>query len=339
MNFDVVKGDLEEKDVIFNFITNEKTEKSSEIKILYKGPNLQVDQTTNVIGNRVLEGETIEFLISIKNLGNGNAENIRIYDEIPECKDVQKIELSGDASDIFDVEKDNVLDVNINSLVAFGEVALKITGIIGDLEKDVELKNVASIFAKYNKDLVTNEIALIAEDIPEKSVEEKDDSNDDSNINNSNQNTTNKDDESNQKTNEENNESNNGQTNGSEINSENNNKNQDNSNSNNNDKNNSNNNSENNSNNNDNNNSNSNSNNNNSNVANEENEKKYKISGIVWLDKNKNGSKDDDEKTLSSIKVQLLKSGNVEKTIITNGNGKYEFSELCSQMNGTEANY
>ena len=332
LNFDVVKGDLEEKDVIFNFITNEKTEKSSEIKILYKGPNLQVDQTTNVIGNRVLEGETIEFLISIKNLGNGNAENIRIYDEIPECIDVQKIELSGDASDIFDVEKDNVLDVNINSLVAFGEVALKITGIIGDLEKDVELKNVASIFAKYNKDLVTNEIALIAEDIPEKSVEEKDDSNDDSNINNSNQNTTNKDDESNQKTNEENNESNNGQTNGSEINSENNN-NQDNSNSNNNDKNNSNNNSENNSNNNDNNNSNNNNNSsdnndNNSNVANEENEKKYKISGIVWLDKNKNGSKDDDEKTLSSIKVQLLKSGNVEKTIITNGNGKYEFSEL-----------
>lgn len=343
LNFDVVKGDLEEKDVTFNFITSEKTEKSSDVKILFKGPNLQVDQTTNIIGNKVLEGETIEFLISIKNLGNGNAENIRIYDEIPECIEVQKVELSGDASDIFDIEKNNVLDVKINSLVAFGEVALKITGIIGDLENDVEFKNVANIYAKYNKDLVTNEITLMAENLPEKPVEENNDNNNNSTTNNSNQNTTNKDDENNKKPNGENNDSNNSQSNGSEINSGNNNSqdnNNNNANSDNNNNNNSNNNNNNNNNNNDdsnnsngnnnnnNNDGNSNNNSNNSTATNKENEKKYKISGIVWLDKNKNGSKDENEKTLSSIKVQLLKSGNVEKTIITNGNGKYEFSEL-----------
>lgn len=63
----------------------------------------------------------------------------------------------------------------------------------------------------------------------------------------------------------------------------------------------------------------------------------YKISGVAWLDSNKNGQRDNDEATLSNVRVmllykennQLVTSSNGENLILTtDDNGKYEFSNL-----------
>ena len=62
-------------------------------------------------------------------------------------------------------------------------------------------------------------------------------------------------------------------------------------------------------------------------------EKTYSLSGTAWLDSNKNGVKEKDEKLISSLKVQLLKSGIMIKTTATDGKGRYEFANL------TKGNY
>ncbi len=64
----------------------------------------------------------------------------------------------------------------------------------------------------------------------------------------------------------------------------------------------------------------------------------YTISGIAWLDANKNGERENTEETLSGIEVILLKKQNgeivknieegKEKTTRTNGEGKYQFENL-----------
>lgn len=56
-----------------------------------------------------------------------------------------------------------------------------------------------------------------------------------------------------------------------------------------------------------------------------------KISGQVWLDENKNGQRDENEKKLQNIKVMLLNNltGNLQKeAITTNEEGKYTFEEV-----------
>lgn len=63
--------------------------------------------------------------------------------------------------------------------------------------------------------------------------------------------------------------------------------------------------------------------------------KKFEISGVAWLDENKNGKRESAEKTLSNIEVILINeetgefvkdsSGNMIKQI-TNSNGEYKFS-------------
>ena len=81
---------------------------------------------------------------------------------------------------------------------------------------------------------------------------------------------------------------------------------------------------------------NSNSNNNNSNNTNNtpatqtEITKSYKITGIAWLDANKNGMRDADEKKMSNIKALLVESetGIIKATTTTNNNGEYSFGGL-----------
>lgn len=67
------------------------------------------------------------------------------------------------------------------------------------------------------------------------------------------------------------------------------------------------------------------------------NKQKYKISGVVWLDSDKNGQRDTNEKVLSKTNVMLLdatlgenikdENGN-NKTAITDDNGNYQFDNL-----------
>ena len=71
--------------------------------------------------------------------------------------------------------------------------------------------------------------------------------------------------------------------------------------------------------------------NNDDNNINEEQNKqeKYKISGLAWLDSNKNGEREE-EQLLSNIKVQLYNANtnSLVKQTATNDNGLYEFTEL-----------
>ena len=57
----------------------------------------------------------------------------------------------------------------------------------------------------------------------------------------------------------------------------------------------------------------------------------YKIEGVVWEDSNKNGMRESNEANLSGISVKLLNSnGGLEKTTLTDSNGKYVFTGLNS---------
>ena len=75
--------------------------------------------------------------------------------------------------------------------------------------------------------------------------------------------------------------------------------------------------------------------NNNTNNSQTENIKnKYDIKGIAWLDKNKNGERDNGDNKLAGIEVKLINSKTakqVDKTV-TNQDGEYQFSNL---ENGT----
>ena len=58
---------------------------------------------------------------------------------------------------------------------------------------------------------------------------------------------------------------------------------------------------------------------------------KYKISGMAWLDSNKNGAMETEETKISGIKVQALdNNGNSQATAITDENGKYTLQGLAS---------
>lgn len=58
--------------------------------------------------------------------------------------------------------------------------------------------------------------------------------------------------------------------------------------------------------------------------------KTYRVSGVAWLDENKDGKRDDGEKLLSGIKVYLLNSTNntLIKETKTNENGAYTFFDV-----------
>ena len=57
---------------------------------------------------------------------------------------------------------------------------------------------------------------------------------------------------------------------------------------------------------------------------------KYKISGIAWLDKNRNGAIDSDETKLENIKSLLISfsTGNIISEVSTNGKGEYLFENV-----------
>ena len=56
----------------------------------------------------------------------------------------------------------------------------------------------------------------------------------------------------------------------------------------------------------------------------------YSVSGIAWLDENKDGKRDDTEKKIAGIKTYLLnsKDNNVLQTTLTDNNGAYSFANV-----------
>ena len=65
---------------------------------------------------------------------------------------------------------------------------------------------------------------------------------------------------------------------------------------------------------------------------------KYKITGVAWIDSNKDGKRDESESILENVQVVLLNKNdnsivkdvddNSEKRVLTGSNGKYEFNNL-----------
>ncbi|HDG9558350.1 TPA: carboxypeptidase regulatory-like domain-containing protein, partial [Staphylococcus aureus] len=56
---------------------------------------------------------------------------------------------------------------------------------------------------------------------------------------------------------------------------------------------------------------------------------KYNLGDYVWEDTNKNGIQDQDEKGISGVTVTLKdENGNVLKTVTTDADGKYKFTDL-----------
>lgn len=67
---------------------------------------------------------------------------------------------------------------------------------------------------------------------------------------------------------------------------------------------------------------------NNNQAENNNNEITYSISGSVWEDINKDGIKNSEEKSISSIEVQLRKNNIIIQSTKTNGNGTYIFENV-----------
>ena len=71
-------------------------------------------------------------------------------------------------------------------------------------------------------------------------------------------------------------------------------------------------------------------NNNNGNNNGQDTKYTYSISGIAWLDENKDGKRDDTERKIAGIKTYLLNSSNndIVQTTVTDSNGAYSFANL-----------
>lgn len=255
----VMNGNIEPLTNYLTMKTEEGiTEKSSDITRTYTGSGIDTNQTCNISNGTVLEGEEVEFVIQIKNNGNGDGKNIIVSDEIsPNLEDVTA------KSSVFGrVLIDNgQLTYRITNLPAGSSDYLTITGTAADLNGEVKsIINKANISYNVNDRTETNEIRLEIQENAERRQQLQQANNNHYN----NQTTTNND-------------------------------------------------------------------NNNSN--NQSNGNKYtrgtkSISGNVWLDKDRNGKKDNNETAIASIPVHLYKGDSMIQSTSTNKSGKYTFKNL-----------
>ncbi len=335
---EVVKGENKAIDNYYLVTSEDKKEtKSSIMTRTYTGPKLEIRQESNLKDTEILEGEKVEFRIIIENKGNAGTKNIKIYDEI------SKNLLNFEASIIGDVEekariKDGKVDTTILSLQGGKSLELIISGIAANVEENEvkQISNRASVSDTYCGDMETEEITIDIKNNPDlvdkENLEDSSDEsraeengsqdgveNEDENINsdsNENNQEESKQDENKDKQDETQN--NNESENKNESDKPSSNNQQNNSQQNNNQQNNNVNNEQ----------SNQNINEEKEQEENVDSSKTYMIQGSIWLDENGNGRKDESEKCISGVKVQLLENGNELKTLTTNNSGMYKFSGL-----------
>jgi len=274
------------------------------------GGTITAELTGQTVSSTVLEKEKVEYAFTIKNTGSYNAaqvkgllklsnniENVVIKTE--QNNDIRSVDPRGDEANLYftNLAPNETVKIYVqaNAKRLSETENNKIKNNLVIAYSDVEVANID-----------TNEI-LIKEN---PNLQQAEQTNDNNNNNNTNQNPNGGEQNSNPVDNNNNNNSNNN-NNGNNSNSSNN---------------------SNNANNNNNNNSNSNSNNSNNNTNTPVQTVKYAVSGVVWLDVNKNGQKDDGEELLSGVEVQLLKDGKQSKIVQTGVNGKYTFTDV---ENGT----
>lgn len=323
------KGTGEAKPTYVSLTALGKEERTSESFVKILGPDLEVKQATN--GDIAVEGDYVEFAIEIANKGEGATQNLRLNDTLAgRLRDV-KVEYTGSTSGRIEVV-DGKIEGKINDIGGEQKIVLTVSGIARNLQENESehvITNQAEITGDYIDPIVTDLSRIIVRENPNGAPEEPDDTviedpipeypeidppveeepdvvdpvnqyeptTPDVSVTPDTQNTPTTPDTTNNNT--QNNNTNNSAQAGTTNNKTNNQTN----------------------------NTSQTSNNNNSNTQVTEN-KKYSISGKVWLDSNKDGKKDSNEESVSTIKVQLLKNGKMTKAVTSNGNGEYKFSGL-----------
>lgn len=279
-------------------------EKSYVLSRKYVAPNITINQTTDVVNN-VKEDEQVKLTLEIENKGNYVAENVVFKDIISEhLKDVI-VQIDGNEAGRY-----NGGATFTYTMLNFKPGAKFIITIIGKAQRldgiAKTISNKAEVSVKNVGTVESNVININIEENQYKQEEKPIYNSDKTNNNNNNSNSNN----SNNSNNNNNNSNNNGGTNNNNRYPINNNAN-----------------------NNNNSNNNSNQNNNNSNNQNNSNDRvpqapkeTHSITGLVWLDANKNNRKDDEEKGISGLEVGLYQGRNVVKTTTTNGSGVYQFT-------------
>ncbi len=283
-----------------------ETEKSYVLTRQYIGPEITINQTTDVINN-LKEKAEVKLTLEIENKGNYVAENFVIKDQISE--NLTDVVVQIDGNQVGKYVGGTTFTYTISNFKAGAKVIMTIIGKAAELNGTSKtISNKAEATANYMETVSSNVININIEEDPNKPVEKPIYKNEETNNSNSSNN--------NQiRPNENNNSSNNNRnpiTNNNSSNS--NNGNNDNSSNNANQ----------------NNNSSNNSNSNNDNKAPQAPVETHSITGQVWLDVNRNNRKDDEEKGISAIEVELHQGRNVVKTTTTNGSGVYQFTGVTA---------
>lgn len=326
----------------FNLVIAKVSKETVKGFVSFKTKNGEEERTTNVETNivgaiieatqkvnstNVMEGEDIEFTITIKNVGNEDSKGLKIKDEI--SKYLENVEVYFSDNPNVNVSlTDGNLDTGLLTIVPGTQKVVNIKGKVNNLPENIaELKisNQAKITGEYMDDVVSNIVEVVIKKNPNKEEPEKPEEPKFDNI-------INQDEESKDQNNNENNNENGSNDN---VNNENNANNNTDNNSNQNDSSNV-----------DNNNNpttepenkdnqpnystpNENTNEETESETKQETKATYNISGIAWLDENKNGLREDREKVMPSIKVYLLTEGQTMiKSTTTDNAGTYTFSNL-----------
>ena len=293
----VIAGNKQEISNKVSLITEDNEEVvSRELKLNLLGANLEVSQVSSAINNKIKEGEEIEFIFSISNTGNYEAEDVYINSKISEYLENVRVSTSGSVSQVFDSEIGEELSESIHSIPQDDVVNIHVYGKVKDVDDDT--KTIISKMSVSNlyQDINTDEISIQILNDPTRKIEPKNDkqevikeefnselSNNEVSLDNPIQEQENNNEVLNTETQDK---SNNEVPNNEIIN------------------------------------------------YNEEKNSviqsvpKYDISGKIWLDTNKNGILDDEEKGISGVQVQLQKDNVNVKATVSSSDGIYTFKDV-----------
>ena len=303
-------------------------EKGTAIEQIVEMPWIEVEDVTASIPETINEGDTVTIGMKVKNISNRSILKATFESNIPEFLDIVEVR-TGAGRKLTSAVQDGKMVNYVPTLLIGEEIELYMTvkakNMPGQDSRLAQLTMVANNQGQGKLEVGPIEFNIVnSEKTEEEIIAEKNEefkkqeeeyqkeqerieaeqnanrpSIDMSNSNNNNGGNNDATADSNNNNNQTNNNNNNEQTNNNQTN---NNNNQQTDNNNNTDK---------------------------SEEPKKEEVKTYNVTGMVWFDANKNGTRDSSEKGLAKVKVFLLDSKNkVLKEVETGSNGKYTFEKL-----------
>ena len=305
---------------IYNTVTvtadNNIKEQGNIVKSIILGPELTATQEINVENNTVYETDKFQILVNLNNKGEADSQLINLEVEIPEL--LQVIDITSEGKRMINYSTNgNVLTGNLYLLGPHDTASLVINVKSNPLEEG-ETNRILEVKTKISEDYIgnldINDLEIIVLDNPDRELtkEEQEQIDKENTIENPNTGDEYKQDIENDKNNNNNN-SNNGSSNNSNSNNQNGNEPIKNNN--------------------------QNLNNNQEQNSSKEDEntkepvkeiKRFKITGQVFNDANKNNAQDSNEEGINKVQVILYKSSQKIKTTLTDSLGKYRFTEIES---------